>query len=104
MPDSIANCCEFETIGFTTVRVEFHAKHESGCYTIKRNCNMGCQCESSLSKARQPSLERATNDVLCYNDALHQGVSGKDCLGRVIQDGPDVWVYEIDANVVTVKK
>lgn len=104
MPGSAQNSSEFETIGFTTAKVEFHAEQELGCYTIKRDCNMGCQCEASLSKARRPSLEKAINDVLCYNGVQRQGVSGNGCTGRVIQEGPNVWVYEIDANVLAAKK
>lgn len=103
MPGSAQNRREFEIIGFTTAKVEFHAEQEPDRYTIKRDCNMGCRCEASLSQAGRPSLEKAINDVLCCYDARHRGVSGKGCTGRVIQDGPDVWVYEIDANVLAPK-
>jgi hypothetical protein len=89
----------FEDIGFTKVRIEFHKKQEPGCYKIKRNCLMGCECGANLSKSGKPNLQLAIDDILCFNDAKHIGISGRGCSGRTIEDGPEKWVFEIDARI-----
>lgn len=93
----------FENIGFTTARVEFHKNAEPGCYTIKRDCLMGCNCEAVLSKAGPPSLEMARKEVLCFNNTKHQGISGNGCSGRTLQEDSDLWVFEIDAKVLKAR-
>jgi len=93
----------FKKIGFTTARVVYRKKSQPGFYEIKTDCNLGCKCESELSKAGTPDVKMAQNHLLCFNDTLLLGLSGKECGGRVLENGPDRWVFEIDAEISEAK-
>lgn len=72
---------------------------------LKRDCGLGCFCEAEISKPHLPvTLEDARNDILCFNDFTSQGISGVGCEGQTIQDGPEVWVFEVYAKISKIEK
>lgn len=102
---------EFVEIGTATVRLEYRRGIYSGlngekfdCIKVDRDCGFGCTCGADLlGRTEPPNLQLAIDDVLCFNDKKKQGISGRGCSGRVIQDGPEKWIYEVDAKLKEAK-
>lgn len=98
---------DFIEVGTVVVRREYRrgvceglGGEKASCIEVVRDCGMGCKCEAYYpSRTAAPTLQLAIDDVLCFNDSTNQGISGRGCSGRVIQDGPDVWIFEIDAKL-----
>lgn len=66
---------------------------------LKRDCGLGCTCEAVLIKAT-PRPELAESKCLCLNDISKQGVSEVEGTAKAIKEGPDEWIYEVQAKVV----
>ena len=88
----------FVEIGIIKVRIGFRPADEPGIFHVDQDCDRGCKCQSRVSKCT-PSVESAASMILCFNDSTKQGITGKDCTGKAIQDGPDAWIYEVDAKL-----
>ena len=72
---------------------------------LKRDCGMGCFCEAEIFKPKIPvTLEDARNDILCFNDFTSEGISGNGCEGQTIQDGPNVWIFKVNAKLSKIVK
>jgi hypothetical protein len=85
-------------IGIVKVRMVFHAEKEPGTFRLNQDCGRGCKCESKVSRF-SPSIDAAACLILCFNDTTQQGVSGRGCTGKALCEGPDTWVYDIDAKL-----
>lgn len=75
------------------------------CFTLSRNCGLGCTCTASTwFRNGNPSVESAENKTLCFNDRTKQGISEIKGTGRAIEEGPDKWIYEVQAELVEARK
>ena len=88
----------FVEIGIQKVRMVYIPIGEPGSFNLHQDCGLGCKCESLIFKCT-PNIESAGWMILCFNDAKGQGISGKGCKGKAISEGPDTWIYEIDAKL-----
>lgn len=92
-----------------TVRREFRAGEwtsmsgeKTPCLDLRRDCGIGCECEAKILKA-VPGLELAEQNCFCFNDRTKQGISEVKGTAKAIKEGPDEWVYEVQATLVEVQ-
>lgn len=93
-----------------TVRREFRAGEmlflsgeKAPCLDIRRDCGLGCECSAQVLKA-VPGPELAEQKCFCFNDRTKQGVSEVKGTARVIKEGPDEWIYEVQAKLVEARQ
>lgn len=93
-----------------TVRREFRAGEwlwQSGektpCLDLRRDCGIGCECSAHILKA-VPGPELAEQKCLCFNDRTKQGISEVKGTAKAIKEGPDEWIYEVQANLVEARQ
>lgn len=102
---------EWIDIATLTVRREFRPgtyKKLSGeiepCFDLHRDCGLGCTCSASVwFRDGAPTIEAAENKCLCFNDRNKQGVSEVKGTGRAIKEGPDEWIYEVQAKLTEAR-
>ena len=47
-----------------------------------------------------PTIDYTRDRILAFRDERQEGLSGKDCPGRVLVDESDHWVFEIEAKIM----
>lgn len=65
---------------------------------LKRDCGLGCSCEAVIIKA-DPGPKLAESKSLCFNDSKKQGISEIVGTAKAIKEGPDEWIYEVQAKL-----
>lgn len=70
---------------------------------LKRDCGLGCTCEAVITKAT-PGPDLAEKKCLCFNDLKKQGVSEVKGTARALKEGPDEWIYEVQAKIVEARQ
>ena len=102
---------EWINVKTLTVRREFRRAGEwllpSGektpCIDLRRDCGIGCECSAQIIKA-VPGPELAEQKCLCFNDRTKQGISEVKGTAKAIKEGPDEWIYEVQANFVEARQ
>ena len=84
--------------GSATVRVEYHKMINDGEYKKITYCHPECSCYARCYKYPTPTLQLAGRDVLCFPGEMLM-LSGTDCGGRIVLDGPEVWIFEVEAGI-----
>lgn len=89
-------CENIKKTGSITVRVEYHKMINDGEYKKITYCKPECSCYERCYKHPTPTLRLAGRDILCFPD---EGLmlSGTDCEGCIVLDGPEVWIFEVEA-------
>lgn len=103
---------EWIDVATLTVRREFRPgtrKKFDGeiepCFNLLRDCGIGCTCEASTwFRDGVPTIDAAESKCLCFNDRKKQGISEIKGTGRAIKEGPDEWIYEVQAKLVEVRQ
>lgn len=98
----------FRTLRTITVRREFTvgtyqtSTGEISCLRLKRNCGIGCTCEADITSPSTltPTPDLATKKSLCFNDSTKQGISEIPGTATPIIEGPDVWAYYVQAEII----
>lgn len=92
-----------------TVRREFRAGEwtklsgeKTPCLDLIRNCGIGCECSAQILTA-VPGIELAEEKCLCFNDRTKRGISEVKGTAKAIKEGPDEWIYEVQAKLVEAK-
>lgn len=93
-----------------TVRREFRAGEwlwlsgeKTPCLDLRRDCGIGCECSAQILKA-VPGPELAEQKCLCFNDLTKQGISEVKGTAKAIEEGPDEWIYEVQAKLVEARQ
>ncbi len=79
---------------------EFSDGEKVPCLELTRDCGLGCKCAADILKANSPTPQLAEKRCLCFNDLKKQGISEVEGTARAIKEGPDVWIYEVKAEIV----
>lgn len=75
------------------------------CFDLHRDCGLGCTCGASIwFRDGKPTVDAAESKCLCFNDRKKQGVSEIKGTGRAIKEGPDEWIYEVQAKLVEARQ
>lgn len=100
---------EWVDVATLTVRREFrHGTYEYSDGTkapsleLRRDCGIGCTCEEVITKAI-PGQALAEAKCLCFNDLKKQGVSEVKGTAKAIKEGPNEWIYEVQAKLVEAR-
>jgi hypothetical protein len=101
---------EWVDVAILTVRREFrHGTYEysdgtkAPCLELTRDCGLGCTCGAVITKAT-PGPELAEAKCLCFNDRKKQGVSEVKGTAKPIKEGPDEWIYEVQAKLFEARQ
>ena len=102
---------QFIEIATLTVRREYRPGTpeimngvEEPCFDLHRDCGIGCTCDASAwFRDGRPNIARAERKTLCFNDIKKQGISEIDGTGRAIKEGPDEWIYEVQASLIEAR-
>ena len=101
---------EFIDVKTLTVRREFRAGEwirlsgeKTPCIDLRRDCGIGCECSAQILKA-VPGPDLAEQKCLCFNDRTKQGISEVKGTAKAIKEGPDEWIYEVQANLVEARQ
>lgn len=93
-----------------TVRREFRAgewlwlsSEKTPCIDLRRDCGLGCECSAQILKAT-PGADLAEQKSLCFNDRTKQGISEIKGTAKAIKEGPDEWIYEVQAKLVEARQ
>lgn len=73
------------------------------CVHVDRDCGIGCSCGADILGEVSPGVALAEQKTLCFNDQKRQGISEVPGSGRAIKEGPDEWVYEVQAKLVEAR-
>lgn len=103
---------EWVDVATMTVRREFRPgtyKRLSGelepCFDLHRDCGLGCTCDAQIwFRDGKPTVASAEEKCLCFNDHKKQGVSEIKGTGRALKEGPDEWIYEVQAKLVEARQ
>lgn len=104
------NYQEWIDVKTLTVRREFRAGEwgwlsgeKTPCIDLRRDCWLGCECSAQILNA-VPGPELAEQKCLCFNDRTKQGISEVKGTAKAIKEGPDEWIYEVQAKLVEARQ